>query len=66
MIVEGVVNIIKPMLEQLSKNLNTQMLYLTKQGDAFIKFFESKLSPSDTPPVKLETIGSIIIHMEKC
>ena len=52
MFVEGVVSIINPTLEQLSKNSNAQMSYLTKQGDALMKLFESKPS-SDRPTVKV-------------
>ena len=52
MFVEGVVSIINPTLEQLSKNSNAQMSYLTKQGDALMKLFESKPS-SDRPTVEV-------------
>ena len=58
MFVEGVVSIINPTLEQLSKNSNAQMSYLTKQGDALMKLFESKPS-SDRPTVEVSPQDSI-------
>ena len=46
-------SIISLTLEQLSKNSNSQMSYLMKQGDDLMQLFESKPSPLVRPSVEV-------------